>query len=39
LQLLEIDTFQGLSIRNLKYMRQFAHYYPNFRIVQEVLAQ
>lgn len=30
---------KGFSIRNLKYMRQFASSYPNIQIVQEVLAQ
>ena len=30
---------KGFSIRNLKYMRQFAYNYPNITIVQEVLAQ
>ena len=30
---------KGFSVRNLKYMRQFAYNYPNITIVQEVLAQ
>lgn len=30
---------KGFSVRNLKYMRQFAETYPDFQIVQEVLAQ
>ncbi len=32
-------NMKGFSIRNLKYMRQFAYNYPNITIVQEVLAQ
>lgn len=32
-------NMKGFSIRNLKYMRQFAYNYPNISIVQEVLAQ
>lgn len=30
---------KGFSPRNLKYMRAFAHAWPNYEIVQEVLAQ
>lgn len=30
---------KGFSPRNLKYMRKFAEFYPDFSIVQEVLAQ
>ncbi|MBU3978841.1 DUF1016 family protein [Patescibacteria group bacterium] len=30
---------KGLSLRNLKYMRQFASLYPDYVIVQEALAQ
>jgi predicted nuclease of restriction endonuclease-like (RecB) superfamily len=30
---------KGFSPRNLKYMRQFAHEYPDIKFVQEVLAQ
>jgi predicted nuclease of restriction endonuclease-like (RecB) superfamily len=30
---------KGFSVRNLKYMRQFAETYPDFQFVQEVLAQ
>ncbi len=32
-------NMKGLSPRNLKYMRQFAQLYPDYKIVQEVLAQ
>jgi predicted nuclease of restriction endonuclease-like (RecB) superfamily len=32
-------NMKGLSVRNLKYMRQFAEVYPNFEIVQRVSAQ
>lgn len=32
-------NMKGLSPRNLKYMRQFALLYPDYKIVQEVLAQ
>lgn len=32
-------TMKGFSIRNLKYMRQFASSYPDIIIVQELLAQ
>ena len=32
-------NMKGFSVRNLKYMRQFAYNYPNITIVQEVLAQ
>lgn len=32
-------NMKGLSDRNLKYMRKFAETYPDFEIVQEVLAQ
>ena len=30
---------KGLSVRNLKYMRKFAEVYPDFEIVQQVVAQ
>jgi predicted nuclease of restriction endonuclease-like (RecB) superfamily len=30
---------RGFSVRNIKYMRQFAEFYPNFLIVQEPPAQ
>ena len=30
---------QGLSVRNLKYMRKFAEVYPDFSIVQQAAAQ
>lgn len=30
---------QGLSVRNLKYMRKFSEVYPDFSIVQQVVAQ
>jgi len=32
-------NMKGFSIRNLKYMRQFAQTYPNINFVQETLAQ
>lgn len=32
-------NMKGFSVRNLKYMRQFASTYPNVSIVQEILAQ
>ena len=32
-------SMKGLSERNLKYMRQFAQTYPDFEIVQQVVAQ
>ncbi len=32
-------SMKGFSIRNLKYMRQFAQTYPNVNFVQETLAQ
>ena len=33
------SNVKGFSSRNLKYMRKFAEYYPDFTFVQEVLAQ
>jgi predicted nuclease of restriction endonuclease-like (RecB) superfamily len=36
---LEFPDMQGLSIRNIKYMRAFAEAYPEFTIVQPTLAQ
>lgn len=35
----EFPDMQGLSIRNIKYMRAFAEAYPEFSIVQPTLAQ
>ena len=35
----EFPDFQGLSVRNLKYMRAFAEAYPDFVIVQTPSAQ
>lgn len=35
----EFPDMQGLSIRNIKYMRAFAEAYPEFSIVQSTLAQ
>lgn len=35
----EFPDMQGLSARNLKYMRKFADTYPDFSIVQATLAQ
>lgn len=35
----EYKDMKGFSVRNLKYMRQFASNYPDFTIVQELLAQ
>lgn len=35
----EFPEMKGFSPRNLKYMRSFAETYPDFAIVQEVLAQ
>ncbi len=35
----EFPDMQGLSIRNIKYMRAFAEAYPEFSIVQPALAQ
>jgi hypothetical protein len=35
----EFSDFQGLSIRNFKYMRTFAEAYPHFPTVQDPLAQ
>lgn len=35
----EFTDMKGLSARNLKYMRKFAEAYPNFEIVQPVVAQ
>lgn len=32
-------SMKGFSVRNLKYMRQFAYNYPHKKIVQELLAQ
>ncbi len=32
-------SMKGFSVRNLKYMRQFASTYPDIKIVQELLAQ
>lgn len=36
---MEFPEVKGFSIRNLKYMRKFAEEYPDFKFVQEVLAQ
>lgn len=36
---LEFPTIKGFSVRNLKYMRKIAEEYPDFKFVQEVLAQ
>ena len=36
---LEFPEIKGFSVRNLKYMKKFAENYPNFKFVQEVLAQ
>ena len=36
---IEFPEIKGFSVRNLKYMRKFAEEYPNFKFVQEVLAQ
>ena len=36
---MEFPDFKGLSVRNLKYMRAFAEIYPDFQIVQQVVAQ
>lgn len=36
---LEFPNIKGFSIRNLKYMRKIAEEYPDFKFVQEVLAQ
>ncbi len=35
----EFPEMQGLSLRNIKYMRAFAEAYPNFLIVQQAAAQ
>ncbi len=35
----EFPDMQGLSLRNIKYMRAFAEAYPNFLIVQAPSAQ
>ncbi len=35
----EFPQMRGFSVRNLKYMRQFAQTYPKREFVQEVLAQ
>ena len=36
---LEFPNITGFSVRNLKYMRKLAEDYPDFKFVQEVLAQ
>lgn len=36
---LEFPAIKGFSVRNLKYMRKIAEEYPDFKFVQEVLAQ
>lgn len=36
---IEFPEIKGFSVRNLKYMRKFAEEYPDFKFVQEVLAQ
>ena len=36
---MEFPEIKGFSVRNLKYMRKFAEEYPDFKFVQEVLAQ
>ena len=36
---LEFPTIKGFSVRNLKYMKKFFEDYPDFKFVQEVLAQ
>lgn len=36
---MELPEIKGFSVRNLKYMRKFAKEYPDFKFVQEVLAQ
>ena len=36
---MEFPETKGFSVRNLKYMRKFAEEYPDFKFVQEVLAQ
>lgn len=36
---MEFPNIQGFSERNLKYMRKMAEEYPDFKFVQEVLAQ
>lgn len=35
----EFTDIQGLSVRNIKYMRSFVEAYPNFSIVQPLAAQ
>lgn len=35
----EFPNMQGISARNLKYMRKFAETYPDFEIVQQAVAQ
>ncbi len=35
----EFPTIKGFSVRNLKYMKKFFEDYPDFKFVQEVLAQ
>jgi len=32
-------NMKGVSARNLKYMRKFTHEYPNFEIMQHLIAQ
>ena len=36
---LEFPEIKGFSVRNLKYMKKFAEEYPDFKFVQDVLAQ
>ncbi len=36
---MEFPNIQGFSVRNLKYMKKIAVEYPDFKFVQEVLAQ
>lgn len=36
---IEFPEIKGFSVRNLKYMRKFAEEYPDFKFVQEILAQ
>ena len=36
---IEFPDIKGFSVRNLKYMRKFAEEYPDFKFVQEPLAQ
>jgi predicted nuclease of restriction endonuclease-like (RecB) superfamily len=35
----EFEDMKGLSVRNLRYMREFAKTYPNFSILQPVVAK